>query len=271
MPACLSVIKGTLIYKSCNNYARTGFNTCSSHRCFSFPDNNFNSYPNPYRYMHIRRVGVRKNIEDWIRLDLVEIHPEPIGLLSIEGKVRWAYFWMTCAKHNKIRPEWNPKLHLEVVGQLFTWWNGITIGPFIITTEDILPSICVKGNCQVFYQSLLMFPGRLMAGRASEDTIFRLLDDAARLYPEWFLEFWMTSEPRAEAELLSKSHHPMARILEGERMQNWLGGQKRKFYERRLLFTEELLAVTHHPSRFANWTMDWKERSEFMARWGISS
>ena len=267
MPPCLAVLKGEIIYKSCNNYSRIGCHTCSSHSRFSFPQNNYNHHPNPFRYMHIRRVGVRKNIEEWIRLGLVEIPPKAISLLSNEGKERWAYFWMICARHNKIRPEWNPKLHLEVIGQLFTWWNGVTIGPFVITSADILPLICVKGSCGLFYQGLLMFPSRLV----SEEAVMYLLLAVMHLRPEWFLEFWMTGWPACEAELLSKSHNPVARILEGEKVQRWFADKKREFYQRRLVFGEELLAVTHHPSRFMDWTMDWKEKGELEARWNLSS
>jgi len=109
-----------------------------------------------------------------------------------------------------------------------------------------------------------------MTGRVSEGVVMSLFNEAALLYPEWFLEFWMTG-PGAYAELLSKSHHPMARILEGEGMRQWLGGQKRKFYERRLVFAEDLIAVACHPSRFVEWTVDWEEKAELTRRWGLPS
>jgi len=267
MSACLAVLQDTFAYRRCSNYARTGgCLTCISHKNYSFKDKIFIDKPSPLRFLHIRSAGVKENIEEWIRLGLLDITPETIG--ALRGKERWAYFWMLCAKHTIIRPEWNPDLYRRIVGQLFSWWSAVALGPVTIRNSDILRLICVKGSCSLFYEGLFMFPKELM-NPDTENVFFWLFYDAAKLHPEWFLEFWMTAVPESQSDLLAKSSHPVARILEGARMAEWLRAQKEAFYGRRPVFAEELLAVAHHPSRFLEWTLDWRERAEVEGRWDI--
>jgi hypothetical protein len=213
------------------------------------------------RFLETRKEGVREVVEEWFRLGIIEVTREKVELLV--GKERWAYFWLLGTRYGLIRPEWNLKLHLEIVGQLFGWWEMIAIGPVCVKTRDMLPLICVKGNCRLFYSGLLMFPRRLMAG-LTEVLLLRVFDDAADTYPEWFLEFWMTGE----ADEIPLNNHPLGKILTTEAVIAWLVARKYDFYARRLSFTEELLAVTHHPSRPLESRMDWKEMEEFKGRWG---
>jgi len=234
--------------------------TCAFHRDYCFT-NKLARYPSPLRFLETRREGVREIVEEWFRLGIIDVNKQKIEVLV--GKERWAYFWLLGARYGLLRPEWNLNLHLEIVGQLFSWWEMIAIGPVCVKTVDILPLICVKGNCRLFYSGLLMFPRRLMAG-LSEELLLRLFDQAADLYPEWFMEFWMSGE----ADEIPLNNHPLGKMLATDAVISWLVARKSDFYARRLRFTNELLAVTHHPSRTLDCTMDWKELEEFRERWG---
>lgn len=266
MPPCLAVIDGGLSFRTCKNYTRKGRHTCASHKNFLFqlePDRC------PLKHLHIRKEGVRKNIEEWLRLDLLCV--DEASVQGFKGSLRWAYFWMLCARYGRIRPEWNPALYKKIVAQLFCWWKGVSAGPIELRNADILSVICVKGNCSAFHDGLMMFPTGLLEG-LSENLVFWLFYDAARLHPEWFLEWFsggFADGDKKTYQVLGRSRcHPMTHILEGERMAKWIQAQKAKFYGRRLIFTEELVAVTHHPSRCIEWTMDWEAKMEFENRWG---
>ena len=212
---------------------------------------------------------MRKNIEEWLRLDLLCV--DEASVQGFKGSLRWAYFWMLCARYGRIRPEWNPALYKKIVAQLFCWWKGVSAGPIELRNADILSVICVKGNCSAFHDGLMMFPTGLLEG-LSENLVFWLFYDAARLHPEWFLEWFsggFADGDKKTYQVLGRSRcHPMTHILEGERMAKWVQAQKAKFYGRRLIFTEELVAVTHHPSRCIEWTMDWEAKMDFENRWG---
>ena len=148
MGRCLAVcsIREPLdMYRGCKNYSRIGEHTCGSHKESLLMKDIFTARPSPIRYLHLLREGVRGNVEDWICKGILEIRPECIR--NLNNRRCWAYFWMLCARYEKVQPEWNMPLYLRVVNQLFQWWDALSIGPLVITTPDILSVICVKGNC----------------------------------------------------------------------------------------------------------------------------
>jgi len=63
---------------------------------------------NPLKFLDLRKQGVREVVEEWVRLGLLEVTAKAMG--GLIRKEFWAYFWMLCSRHTKIRPEWNPSL-----------------------------------------------------------------------------------------------------------------------------------------------------------------
>jgi hypothetical protein len=109
----------------------------------------------------------------------------------------------------------------------------------------------------------------------TEEIVSRLIRSAASLKPEWFLEFWMSGEAEEltglpEEGSLIQGSLIVGKILRSPRIRSLIQELKNDFLERRLCFEEELVAVAYHPSRMLEWTMDWKEKSELVERWGIA-
>jgi len=264
MTRCLALVeKDDMTYRACRNNAQEG-HLCSSHSGYSFKDMLSTKRNNPLKFLHLRKQSVREVVEEWIRLGLVEITAKAIG--GLIRKEFWAYFWMLCSRHTKIRPEWNMSLYKGTIEQMFRWWNVVSYGPFQVYNADILRLICVKGRCELFYQGLFCFPRGMMVGIRESDLI-KLLDDVESLHPEWLLEFWMSGEHEKQ---LRESDHPLARMLEDVWVEKWFVQKKAGFYGRKLPFTEELCAVVYGSAKRAvDWTMDWREARDCRGRWGI--
>lgn len=272
MSGCLAL---TRKWKPCSNYAsleqgETGILrdfTCSIHKGFfdepeSIKEKWFHANQGGYaHYMHISPWTMQW-IESCLSTGIVTITREDIEALQPEPRLlrtspKWSYFFLLCARHvDGFQYSWNPRLWDICVGTLWFWSRRV--GAVQITNQDLQSLICVKGGLYEFYKGV-----ELGLKEMSDNDWFQFFDNCVANQPEWFEVF--IGIPIEEHKKYVRGVTALARYTA------WILTKKKHMFDRhkeRVAKTsEELIAVTHHPSRVFPWTFSSEELVALNMRW----
>ena len=153
-------------------------------------------------------------------------------------------------------------------------WSPLA-NPHSISAEDMITVLCSNSIAQYYY-GLYRFPEEFMI-RMPEEDWFKFFNQTLE-DPSWAHSFWSNDEHQQNIEYALEKmprlrNHPLTSILKSERYKTWLQESKKAWYdnqkERMDCVKEELVAVTHHPSRMITWTIHSEEHAELIKRWDV--
>lgn len=221
-------------------------------------------------------------LEELLQCGYVEFTRENLQRLekvctSHVGRSNVAIFLLLMAKYTPgFSREWCPTLWYLGLRRL--WKLRQSIGPFVITDEDIASMICVKGDMEAWITGMLSYPdmGTIENRNVgwSEVEFYRFLQHLTHIpkYKLWYEEWILSEFPSADSPLWEKALSPVVRrFLQSEEFHRWRAFEKKEWYSwcERILqpIKEELIVASWEPSRVVDWCVDNEDRARILSVW----